>query len=96
MTPPPPLVDRLPFETRPLPQKDRWIRPAVYIGLLALLVGLILRFHRGTVKQIRKAEQARAAGSTEQVKQPPSSRTATRTARGATFSPGSCWRWRSA
>lgn len=65
----PPLIDRLPYETRPLPQKDRWIRPAVYIAIAALFLGLVYQFHRGTIKQIRKATEAREAGVTEGVKQ---------------------------
>lgn len=63
------LVNRLPYEMRPLPRKDRWIRPAVYLAIAALFLGLVYQFHRGTVKQLRKAAEARGAGITEGVKQ---------------------------
>lgn len=65
----PPLVDRFPYESRPLSPKDRWIRPAVYVAISCLFLGLIYQFHRGTTKQLRKAAEAREAGVTEGVKQ---------------------------
>ncbi len=64
----PPLVDRLPYASDPLPEKWRWLRPAGYALLAIVLVLLILQFQRGTIKALRKAEQAAASGSIEKVK----------------------------
>ncbi len=63
------LPDRLPYATTPLARKDAWVRQAAYVAIALLFLALVYQFHRGTIKQIRKAAEAQAAGVTEGVKQ---------------------------
>ena len=65
----PALLDRLPYATTPLAPKNAWLRPAAYVAIVLLFLALVYQFHRGTVKQLRKAAEAQAAGVTEGVKQ---------------------------
>ncbi|MGB7160396.1 MAG: glycosyltransferase family 87 protein [Tepidisphaeraceae bacterium] len=65
----PALLDRFPYESPALPEKWRWARSAAYIAIACLFLALIYQFHRGTMKNLRRAAEAREAGITEGVKQ---------------------------